>query len=196
MKNIRGRVMIGLLILLTIALVFYYARANTIEDALRESNSSDLIVLYTEEMVNGSMVFYTHVNYDDLSISIVKKTMGRHKVISCGFQGGIRKAMRLKGMTYTFMEGISDLSFPVYYGVIDNTEIEQVKVVERASGLYSQAKMIETAEYRLWFADMSEIKGVDFEIVGSSNDGKKIISLYDHVEFMTLDPKAAENQAE
>lgn len=189
MKSIRGRVIIGLLILLTISLVFYYARANTIEDALRESNSSDMIVLYTEEMVNGSMVFYTHVNSDDLSISIVKKSLGRHKVISSGTEGEIQKTMRLKGMTYTFMPGIDDLSFPVYYGIIDNARIEQVKVIERESGLYTQAKMIETAQYRLWYADMSEIKGVDFEIVGSSNDGKKIISLYDHIEFMTLDLK-------
>lgn len=186
MKGIKRRIFIGILILFAALSIMFFIRANTIEDALNESNQKSFIILHTKETHSGSMVFYTHENADDLSISVVTKSIGRNKVIYSGTQGELQQTLDKKGMSYGFLPGINELSFPIYYGAIGNSAIDQVKIIERKSGLSLQAKIIDAGKIRLWYVDMSEFKGENFEIIGSDADGKSMVSIEDSLEFLTL----------
>lgn len=194
MKRIRGRVIIGVLILFAVLLIMFSIRTNTIEDALNESNQKGSVILHVEEVEYGSIVLYTHENLDDLSISIVRKSMGRNKVIYSSTQGELQKTLDITGISYGFMPGVNGLSFPIYYGVIGNSQLDQVKIIERERGFSAQAKIIEVAGKRLWYVNMSDFKdsdfkGNDFEIIGTAADGENLVCIEDSIEFLTLELK-------
>jgi len=181
MKKIVGLIAAAIIITLLLSVFKFNDGAKTIEEAIAGPNSKPFNIIHIEEMQKDCIVFYTHSGEDSLSTAVVTKGLGGYKTVYSGVQGDITLSSEISGLTYVYFPAIQRTSLPIYFGVIGNPEISQVRVVEKERDFKGDAKIIEANGKRLWLMHMIHFQGSKFTIIGLSADGKELARIEDDI---------------
>lgn len=175
-KKVTFIVFVIMIILLFLVVKFNHG-AKTIEEAIATPGSKPISIIYEEKTDKGSIVFFSHLGEDSLSTAFVKKGIGGYKTIYSGVEGDIKYVSNKFGVSHQYFPNIEKTSLPIYFGVIGNQDITQVKIVEKKRNIEAQAKIINATKIRIWLAFMNKFEGSDFEIIGLSADGKELTKI-------------------
>ena len=107
----------------------------------------------------------------------VRKTISGYKTVYSGVEGDISMVANKFGVSYTYFPNIEKTSLPIYFGIIGNPDISQVKIVEKKRNIEVQAKIINGNGKRIWLVYMNKFQGSDFDIIGFSADGKELTKI-------------------
>lgn len=168
---------LGLSIVLLGLVINFNNGAKSPKEAIKQRNSKPISIIHEEKTNRGCIVFYEIPGEDSLSTAFVRKSLGRHKVVYDGVQGDISLAAKKFGITNTYFPAIEKTSLPIYFGVIGNSEVNQVKVMEEGRNIERQAKIIEVKGKRIWLVYMNRFQGSNFDILGLSADGKELMKI-------------------
>lgn len=168
---------LGLSIALLFLVINFNNGAKSPKEAIKQRNSKSISIIHEEKTNRGCIVFYETLGEDSLSTAFVRKSLGRHKVVYDGVQGDISLAAKKFGITNTYFPAIEKTSLPIYFGVIGNSEVNQVKVMEEGRNIERQAKIIEAKGKRIWLVYMNRFQGSNFDILGLSADGKELMKI-------------------
>ena len=177
MKKKVSLIALTLIIISLFLVVKFNGGVKTIEEAINISGSKKIYIIHEEKTNKGSIIFYNKLGYDGLSTAFVKKTIGGYKTIYSGVQGDIKLVSNKIGLSYQYFPNIEKTSLPIYFGVIGNPDISQVKVTEKKRNIEEQAKIINAKDMRIWLVYMNKFQGSDFNIIGLSADGKELTNI-------------------
>lgn len=149
----------------------------TIEEAINPSGSNNIYMIHEEKTDKGRIVFYNQIGYDGLSTAFIKKNIVGYKAAFSGVHGDVKFAANIFGLTHIYYPAIEKTSLPIYFGVIGNPEISQVKIIEKKRNIESQAKIINTKDIKIWLVYMNKFQGSDFDIIGLSSEGKELVKI-------------------
>lgn len=190
MKRKLVYIFIAIVLLLVIfMLIRYISGAKTIHEALHVPHHEYIDIIHQENIQHGIIVFYHLIehdsqSHDNISVSFVKKRFGNYKEIYSTVQGDIDTMIERFGFTFTYQPAFKKISPPLYFGLVDNPEIAQIKIVELESQAEKLATMVQGSDETLWFLDMTELKGTDYQIIALSKDNKEIAIREDHVPMI------------
>jgi len=168
---------LGLIVVLVILIINFSTGVKSAEKAIKLSSSKPLSIIHEEKTNRGSIVFYETLGEDSLSTAFVRKSLGRYKVVYDGVQGDVSLVAKKFGLSNMYFPTIEKTSLPIYFGLIGNPEIDQVKIMEKGRNVEGQAKIIEAEGKKIWLVYMNRFQGSDFDIVGLSSDGKEIVKI-------------------
>lgn len=94
-----------------------------------------------------------------------------------GVQGDVKLILEKFGMSHTYFPSIEKIRLPIYFGLIGNPDISEIRIVEKKRGVVRQAKIIESKDARIWLVYMNGLEGSDFDITGYSKDGKELVKI-------------------
>jgi hypothetical protein len=151
--------------------------AKTIEETLMPPGSAPLSIIHEEKTDKGSIVFCNIVGVDSLYTAIVRKTLSGYTTVYTSWQADIKRVANTFGISYTYFPNMKKTSLPIYFGIIGNTYIKQVKIVEKKRNIEGQAKIINANGSRIWLIYMNKFQGSDFDIIGISADGKELTKI-------------------
>lgn len=151
--------------------------AETAADVVRGLNSESIQILTTETFDHGSIVICKPVNQDMLQVNLLREKLSGYKAIYSGAQADPILMAEKSGISHMYLSGVKKTSPPVYFGVVGDSEITVVKVIDLATGTEVEAKITESDAIRVWFADLSELNGSDFQIIGLSADGSVLAEI-------------------
>ena len=163
--------------------------AKTIEEAIMPPGSVPVSIIHEEKTDKGSIVFCNIVGVDGLYTAIIRKTLSGYKTVYSGVEADIKRVANTFGVSYTYVPNIEKTSLPIYFGIIANPDIKQVKIVEKKRNIEGQAKIINANGSRIWLIYMNKFQGSDFDIIGISADGKELAKIED-----TISPYYAEQK--
>lgn len=160
--------------LASLVLVLGLTGCNSLEDAVEKAKPlipKGYKLVHIEQVSdNSGIVFYTY--NDEISAGIFIKNRFGWDWIGSGV-----------GKLVTFPEGLqwryADLEdkgktrYSVYYGKVDNKDIERVTVTT-TDGKVAEGQVVETEGLKLWytFVDEPQIPSVNADIIGYSKDDK------------------------
>ncbi|BFH17486.1 hypothetical protein WJ0W_002104 [Paenibacillus melissococcoides] len=75
----------------------------------------------------------------------------------------------------------------MYFGLIRNPEITQIKIIEKKRNIEGQAKIIAGKDARVWLMDMEGFEGTEFQIIALSKDNKEIAKRDDTISAEVSD---------
>lgn len=168
---------LGLTVALVILVINLSTGVKSAEEAIKLSSSKPISIIHEEKTNRGSIVFYETLGEDSLYTAFVRKSLGRYKVVYDGVQGDISLVAKKFGLSNMYFPTIEKTSLPIYFGLIGNSEIDQVKIMEKGRNIEGQAKIIEAEGKKIWLVYMNRFQGSDFDIVGLSSDGKEIVKI-------------------
>ncbi len=189
MKKIVSLSVVLIIIISLLMLIKFKAGVRTVEEAINPSGLNKINIIHEEKTDKGSIVFYNRLGYDELSTAFVKNGIMGYKVLYDGVQEDVSKVSKKFGITYCFFPAIEKTSLPIYFGIIGNPDISQVKIIGKKGNIEEQAKIIDAKGTRIWLIYMSKFKGSDFEIVGISKDGKELTKIDDNISPRSADQK-------
>ena len=149
----------------------------TMEEAINMPGSNRVSIIHDEKNDKGSIVFCYTSDGKGLYTAVVTKGISGYKTVYSGVQGDIKLTAERFGLSYCYFPAIEKTALPIYYGVIGNPDISEVKIIEKKRNVTSPAKIMDANGTRLWLVYMSEFEGSDFDIVGLSADGKEIVRI-------------------
>jgi hypothetical protein len=129
-KNMFFIVLVIIVVSLLLMLKFEKS-LETIGEAITTPSSKPISIIHEEKTDKGSIVFYNQLGYDGLSTAFVKKNIYGYKTVYSGVQGDIKLVANTFGVSYQYFPSIEKTSLPIYFGVIGNPDISQVKVIEK-----------------------------------------------------------------
>lgn len=180
-------IFVAMVLLLSVfMLIRYNSGAKTIHEALHASHPEYINIIHEENIPHGIIVFYHQISndlqsHDNLSVSIVKKRFGNYEEMYSAVQGDMDTMIERFGFAFTYLPAFEKKSPPLYFGLVNNPEITHIKIVENDSHAEKLAKMVQGTDETLWFLDMTELEGTDYQIIALSKDNKEIAIREDHV---------------
>ncbi|HYF84648.1 MAG TPA: hypothetical protein VEB00_16725 [Clostridia bacterium] len=189
MKNKVTFIVLAIIVVSLFLVVKFSNSAKTIEEAITTPGSKPINIIHEEKTDKGSIVFYNHLGENDLSTAFVKKNISGYKTVYSGIQGDMKLVLNKYGVSYQYFPGIVETSLPIYFGIIGNPDIRQVKIIEKKRNIEDQAKIINAKDIRIWLIYMSKFEGSDFEILGISADGKELTRIDDNISPYYADQK-------
>ena len=174
-------IVIGIIIVFSLFLSKFSSGAKTIEEALNTPGLHPISIIHEEKESKGSIVFYTREGEDSLYTCFVRKSINGYKYIYGGVQGDIKLAAKTFGVSYNYFPAIEKTPFPIYFGIIGNPDIEQVKIIEQKRNMETEAKIINANGTKIWLVYMNKLEGSEFEIIGLSSDGKEVAKIKDNI---------------
>ncbi|WP_289355113.1 hypothetical protein [Paenibacillus sp. S-12] len=175
------------LLLFSFLVIRYNSGPKTIKEALSISHPEKINIIHEESTEHGIVVFYQKFSDAGFSAAVLKESFGNYKVIYSAAQGDISEPLNRFGFTYMFFPSIKNTSPPMYYGLIQNPDIAQIKIIEQKRGMDGRAKIIEGRDSRLWLMDMSPFEGSEFQIIALSKDNKEISKRNDNLSLQVTD---------
>jgi hypothetical protein len=174
MKKKVGLTVLLIIIILLFFVVKFNGNAKTIEEAITTPNSIPINIIHEEKTGKGSIVFCNIVGKDGLYVAIVRKNLLGFKTAYSGVHMDERLAAGKFELTHSYYPNIEKTSLPIYFGVIGNPDISQVKVIEKKRNIEDEAKIINANGMRIWLVYMNKFQGSDFDVIGISEDGKEL----------------------
>ncbi|MDF2587893.1 MAG: hypothetical protein K0S41_1734 [Anaerocolumna sp.] len=175
------------------ALLLFVIKLNggtkTIEEVINKDNSDKVSILHEEKHGKASIVFGYVSDGNGLYTAIARKGITGYKIAYSGVQGDIELVSEKFGMSYTYFPSIEKVGLPIYFGVIGNPDISEIRIVEKKSGAQKQAKIIETNGTRLWLVYMNSFKGSEFDITGYSSDDKELVKIDGNIAPLYVEQK-------
>lgn len=176
----RKKVLSIVFVLIVVSLFFAVklnGGAKTIEEAINTSGSQRVNIIHEEKNDKGSIVFSYNSGGNGLYTAVVRKGIDGYKTVYSGLQGDIQLVSDKFGISYTYFPNIEKTALPIYFGIIGNPDISEVKIIEKKRNVEGQAKIINANGTRIWLVYMNEFQGSDFNIVGLSADGKQLTKI-------------------
>jgi hypothetical protein len=166
------------LVIISLFLVFKFnSGAKTLEEAINTPGSKQVSVIHEEKNDKGSIAFCYTSGGNGLYTAVVRKGIGGYKIVYSGVEGDIKFVSSKFGISHTYLPNIEKTALPVYFGLIGNPDISQVKIIEKKRNIEGQAKIINANGTRIWLAYMSKYEGSAFDIIGLSADGKELTKI-------------------
>lgn len=164
--------------IISLFLVFKFSGgAKTVEEAINISGLKPVSIIHEEKNDKGSIVFCYTSSGSGLYTAIVRKNINGFHIVYSGVQGDIKFVSDKFGISHTYFPNIEKTSLPIYFGLIGNPDISQVKIIEKKRSIEGQAKIINANGTRIWFVYMNKFEGSDFDIIGLSADGKELTKI-------------------
>jgi hypothetical protein len=188
----KKKVIVIALILFIVSLFFVVklnGGAKTIEEAINTSGSSKVSIIHEEKHGKGSIVFGYVSGGNGLYTAVVRKGIGGYKTVYDGVAGDIKLVSSKFGISHTYFPNIEKIGLPLYFGLIGNPDISEVRIVEKKRGVERQAKIIESNDSRIWLVYMNGLEGSDFEITGYSKDRKELIKIDGNISPFYVEQK-------
>lgn len=176
----KKKVTLTILVLMMISMLLaikFSDGTKTIEEAIKTSGSKPLSIIHEEKNNKGSIVFCNVTGEDSLYTAIVRKGIGGYKTVYSGVEGDIKLVASKFGMSYRYFPNIEKTALPIYFGVIGNPDISEVKIIEKKRNIEDKAKIINANGTRIWLIYMNKFEGSDFDIIGLSADGKELAKI-------------------
>lgn len=175
------------LIIMMIFITFSIKYSNTLrtlEEALALSPGNTMTMIHEEKVDKGSMVFCFNEKEDYLYTSFIRKSLFGYENLYSGVQGDVKFIADTVGLSSACFPAIKNTSLPMYFGIITNPDIKDVKVKETGSSDgWRNAKIIDTGDIRIWLVSMTGFKGTYFDIVGLDKDDKELYQISDTVSW-------------
>jgi hypothetical protein len=177
-----NRIILIILVVVSLVIVKANRSPKTLEEVIDPSGSHPISMIHEEKNNTGSIVFYTRPGEDSLHTHFFRKGMTGWKYIYGGVQGSVKIATDKFGLTYNYFPNIEDTPFPIYFGIIGNSDIKRIKIIEKKRGIEKEAKIIDgDNDTRIWLIYMKEFEGSEFEIVGLSSAGEELSRIKDNI---------------
>lgn len=176
----KKKVVLFALVLIIISLFFVVklnGGAKTAEEAINISGSRKVDIIHEEKHGKGSIVFGYIADGDWLYTAVVRKGITGYKTVYDGIEGDIKLVSSKFGISHSYIPNIEGIGLPMYFGLIGNPDISDIRIVEKKRGIERQAKIIESKDSRIWLVYMNGFEGSDFDITGYSKDGKELLKL-------------------
>jgi hypothetical protein len=176
----KKKVVLNVLLIIIIVLFFIVnlnGNAKTIEEAISSPGSIPISIIHEEKTDKGSIVFCNVVGKDSLYVAIVRKNIFGFKTVSSGVQGDVKLVASKFQLTHSYYPNVEKTSLPIYFGVIGNPDISQVKVIEKKRNIQEQAEIINANDMRIWLVYMNKFQGSEFDIIGIAADGKELTKI-------------------
>lgn len=189
--NKKSILLIGIaLLILCLISIFNLNKNNTLENELSVLTSDSFKIIAEDKTDKGTLFFAYNENEDVLRTSFIGKNLFGYKTLYSSVGTDITKASESLGLTYHYFLPIKQSSLPLYFGVIGNDEVKEVKIKESTneSG-WKSAKIIKADNKRIWLLYMNGFTGSTFDIFGVSEDGKDLVNIYDNFSPWTADQK-------
>ncbi|MBM7868660.1 hypothetical protein JOC70_000129 [Clostridium pascui] len=151
--------------------------AKTIEEAISPPGTKPISIIHEEKNDKGSIVFSYISDGNGLYTAVVRKGIGGYKTAYSGVQMDIKLVSSKFGISHIYFPNVEKTALPIYFGVIGNPDISEVKVIERKRNIEDKAKIINAYGTRIWLVYMDKFQGSDFDIIGLSSDGKELIKI-------------------
>jgi len=177
MKKKIGFIVLSIMIVSVFLVIKFNNGAKTIEEAMTTPGSKAISIIHEEKTDKGSIVFWNHKGEDSFYTAFLRKTISGYKNVYSGVEGDISVVANKFGVSYTYLPNIEKTSLPIYFGIIGNPDISQVKIVEKKRNIEGQAKIINANGMRIWLVYMNKFQGSDFDIIGLSADGKELTKI-------------------
>lgn len=173
---------------LFLAAKFTYG-AKTIEEAINTPGSSKLSIMHEEKHGKGSIVFSYASDGNGLYTAVVRKDIMGYKTVYSGVQEDVKFVSEKQGISHTYFPNIEGIGLPIYFGLIGNPNISEIRIVEKKRGVERQAKIIESNGARIWMVYMNLLEGSDFDIIGYSKDGKELVRIDGNISPFYVEQK-------
>ncbi|MBK1812123.1 hypothetical protein JHL18_15985 [Clostridium sp. YIM B02505] len=187
--------LVSFVLILAIISIFcilnYRSAARDINQAINRPGLLPVNIIYEQKVSKGSMVFgiTSDGNAKGLFAAAVKKNIFGYTAIYSGVQGDIKTTIDKVGLTESYFPSINKLTSPMFYGIIGNSEIKKVKIIEKKRNIEAEAKIIDANGYRLWLMNMDKFQGSQFDIIGLTADDKEISHRKDNIAPWTVEQK-------
>jgi len=136
---------------------------NTIE----ESNVQIEDIYHAEIVRDGVLVFYR--NQIGLAVGFLRQKQGNWEWVAGG------QSVQIKSESDLIWSAINLDEVPLYLfcGVINNSEIEQIKTQKPNGSLLENAKIIQTKEnMKIWFTTYEMPVNTPFDVIATTEDGR------------------------
>lgn len=176
----KKKVILIVLVLIIVLLFFaikFNTGAKTIEEAINPSGTNPISIIHEEKNNKGSIVFSYTSGGNGLYTAVVRKGIGGYRTVYSGVQGDIKLVSSKFGISHTYFPNVEKTALPIYFGVIGNPNISEVKVIEKKRNIEDEAKIINANGTKIWLVYMNKFQGSDFDIIGLSADGKQLIKI-------------------
>lgn len=151
--------------------------AKTMEEAINPSRTNPITIIHEEKNNKGSIVFSYTSEGNGLYTAVLRKGIGGYRTVFSGVQGDIKLVSSKFGISHMYFPNVEKTALPIYFGVIGNPDISQVKVIEKKRNIEEKAKIINADGIKIWLVYMKKFQGSDFDIIGLSADGKQLIKI-------------------
>lgn len=169
-------IVLAIMIVSVFLVIKFSNGAKTIEEAITTPGSKPISIIHEEKTDKGSIVFCNTVGGDGLYTAIVRKNIFGYKNVFSGVQE-VKSMANKFGLSYCYFPNVEKTSLPIYFGIIGNADISQVKIVEKKRNIEGQAEIINANGTRIWLMYMNKFQGSHFEIIGLSADGKELTKI-------------------
>lgn len=180
---------LALMAVLLLLLVKLNDGAKTIEEAINPKGSNKVSIIHEEKHGKGSIVFGYVSGRNGLYTAVVRKDITGYKIVYSGVQGDIKLFTEKHTISYDYFPSIENVGLPIYFGLIGNPDITEVRIVEKKRGVEKQAKIIESNGTRIWLVYMNSFKGSEFDITGYSKDDKELVKIDGNISPWCVEQK-------
>lgn len=180
----------GVIVICLIIAMKFIKGINTIEEALGIPSKNSTKIIAEDRTREGSVIFAYSKEKDTLYTSFIRKSLFGYENLYSGVAADITEASEKLKLSYDYFPSIKQSSLPIYFGVIGDDEIKEVKVKESENKEgWKSAKIIEAEGKRIWVIYMEGFKGSKFDIVGVSESGKEIVNITDNISPLKAEDK-------
>lgn len=167
-----------LIVLALLSFIFFFLlNDDSVEEIIKKNSTLDYKINHQEVVDHGEIVFYQHINQNDFTASILKKTVFGFKLIYTGSQGELDRTLEKKGITVMYFPEFKGTSTPLIFGVIGNDAIEKVIITDQDTSTQVEAKIIKNGELRFWLLDLNSTAVKRVVITGKTIKNEPIVQL-------------------
>ena len=164
------------LVIFSLVFNFNSKTYKSMEEAIYAKNPGIVKIIHDEKVDSGSIVFAKRSNEEDrLDIYLIRESFGRYKVDYSARCGDTDKIIEAFGMNIIYFPAIKGNWKPVFMGILDDKNIESVRIEEFDGDNFREANLVDTSYKRIFIREVDGLRGSKFNIVGLSKDGEKIL---------------------
>ena len=148
--------------------------SGTILEAIKVIRGNNVgSIIYQADVDNGVVVFYENNVGDGDDAYTINAEFIRHNLLGWKwvYGGGF------SGCSGQYLPSIKGTPFPMIFGEAKNSDIVQIKILDKEHDETKTVDIVGTGEYRIWYVFIDESAGPNFEITGLSATGEIVESV-------------------
>lgn len=149
-------------------------KAESLEEALDTPDSWRYKVINIEVLDDNYFVLSISDN-NYLHMAIINEILGRYKTVYSGIQGDVKRVAEVFKVSDNYIPRIKNISDPLLFGVIGDSEISKLVLINIESKEEKNIEIIEKENFRLWVENLNNIKNIDYKLMGYNEKNEVII---------------------
>jgi hypothetical protein len=133
--------------LIIVSIIFYSNKNTTIDETLRENNIEFDQLLFSKKVLNQLLFFYTDNQNESCGVVSIVNEKGNYKAVFNATRGDYENYKFTIDTIPSYK--MSDNNVIIFYGVIEDSEIDRIIVYEDGEML-GFTEVIEVNDMRLW----------------------------------------------